>query len=117
MKIVGTVHLIMDLQRVSERFSKRELVLETRDNPRYPQVVVFQCTGDRIASLDRVSRGDEVEIEFELRGREWRSPKGEMKYFNTLDVSSIRVVRSTAGEPPGRDHRGDPVPPDEDIPF
>jgi hypothetical protein len=28
--------------------------------------------------------GDEVEVGINLRGREWTSPQGEVKYFNTI---------------------------------
>ena len=33
--------------------------------------------------------GDEVRVEFSLRGREWKSPQGELKYFNSLDVWAL----------------------------
>jgi hypothetical protein len=31
-------------------------------------------------------------IEFSLRGREWRSPSGETKYFTTLDVWKLDLI-------------------------
>jgi single-strand DNA-binding protein len=30
--------------------------------------------------------GNEIEVSFNLRGREWTSPAGEVKYFNTLEA-------------------------------
>jgi single-stranded DNA-binding protein len=44
--------------------------------------------------------GDQVSIEFSLRGREWRSPSGEVKYFNSLDVWRLEPAR--AGSRPRR---------------
>ncbi len=125
----GKLHTIFETKQVSERFSKREFVIEMSDNPKYPQVVLFQLTGDRCAQLDGLNVGDTVSIEFSLRGREWKSPSGELKYFNSLDCWSVEPVgerRSRGGSqdvPPsgggygGSDtpsgHRGDM----DDIPF
>src|SRR5439155_2063975 len=77
----GKLHTIFETKQVSERFTKREFVVELADNPKYPQTVQFQLTGDRCTQLDEFKVGDEVRIEFSLRGREWRSPSGEVKYF------------------------------------
>jgi hypothetical protein len=102
----GKLHTIFETKQVSERFSKREFVVELADNPKYPQVVLFQLTGDRCAQLDGLSVGDQVRIEFSLRGREWRSPSGDLKYFNSLDVWKIEATRSA--------RKGDPR--DEEMP-
>lgn len=102
MEATGKIHTVMDAVQVSERFTKREFVVEMNDNPKYPQVVLFQATGDRCDQLDGLQPGDEVRIEFSLRGREWKSPKGEVKYFNSLDVWKIEALRA------GRSRGGDP---------
>ena len=102
----GKLHTIFDTKQVSERFTKREFVVELADNPKYPQVVLFQLTGDRCTMLDGMSVGDQVRIEFSLRGREWRAPSGELKYFNSLDVWKIEPARATRGRPAGAS--GDP---------
>jgi len=105
----GKLHTIFDTKQVSERFSKREFVIELADNPKYPQTVLFQLTGDRCAQLDDLRVGDEVRIEFSLRGREWRSPQGELKYFNSLDVWKIEPARAGRSRSnTGRQGAGDP---------
>jgi len=115
----GKIHVLYDAAQVTERFRKREFVLETGDNPRYPQLVLFQCTGDRCENLDGFAVGDEVKVEFSLRGREWTSPRGEVKYFNSLDVWSLSRVGAAS-------HDGDEPPPmmeeppgvgEGDLPF
>jgi hypothetical protein len=93
MEATGKLHTIFETKQVSQRFTKREFVVELTDNPKYPQVVLFQLTGDRCAQLDDLRVGDDVRIEFSLRGREWRSPSGEVKYFNSLDVWKIEAAR------------------------
>jgi len=101
-EITGKLHAIFDTKQVSERFTKREFVLELMDNPKYPQTVLFQLTGDRVSQLEGMNVGDQVTIEFSLRGREWRSPQGETKYFNSLDVWRIEPARMGAGSGPAR---------------
>ncbi len=101
---VGKLHLIYEHKQVSERFAKREFVLELLDNPKYPQLVLFQLTGDRCAQLEGMNVGDTVRIDYSLRGREWKSPSGEVKFFNSLDVWKLEPAR--AGERAGNG-RGD----------
>lgn len=99
---IGKLHTIYETKQVSERFTKREFVVEIADNPKYPQTVLFQLTGDRCSQLDGMNVGDQVAIEFSLRGREWRSPSGEVKYFNSLDVWKIMPARANQSARGGR---------------
>lgn len=94
----GKLHTIFETKQMSERFSKREFVLEMADNPKYPQTVLFQLSGDRCAQLDGFEVGDQVRIEFSLRGREWRSPQGDVKYFNSLDVWKLERAGASQGD-------------------
>jgi len=126
MEATGKLRVIYETKQISERFTKRELVLELIDG-KYPQSVLFQLTGDRCAMLDQFQVGDEVRVEFNLRGREWKNPQGEIKYFNSLEVWRIERARDTA--PSRRDPGGprlesssprldEPRPRDlDDIPF
>ena len=114
-EVTGKIYLIGDTIQVSERFTKREFVVELNDNPKHPQLVQFQLTGDRCAQLDGLSVGEEISLEFSLRGREWKSPKGETKFFNSLDVWRVEGTRrcsdAASCEPPP------PSNPDDDLPF
>jgi len=91
--VVGKLHVAYETKQVSERFSKREFVVEVADG-KYPQFVSFQLTGDRVSALDEFTVGDQVRVTFNLRGREWRNPQGEVKYFNSLDVWKLEQARS-----------------------
>ncbi len=106
---IGHIKIIKDTQKVSANFTKRDIVVEITENPKYPQTVLFELSGDRVNLIDDYRVGDRVEVEFNLRGREWKSPAGEVKYFNTLSVWKLR----------GMDKRNDePRPGDvDDIPF
>jgi hypothetical protein len=118
-EVSGKLHTIHETKQVSERFSKREFIVELADNPKYPQLVLFQLTGDRCVQLDEHKVGDEVRIEFSLRGREWRSPQGELKYFNSLDVWKLEPARGhrrASGSGPTQQQHRSSDPRDLDIP-
>ena len=88
MDITGTLKLKTEAQQVSDKFRKREFVL-TDNSSQYPQHISFQLTQDKCSLLDQYNVGDEIKVHFNLRGREWTSPKGEIKYFNTLEAWRI----------------------------
>lgn len=90
-KLQGTVKVINDTVQVTEKFAKREFVVEDTSSM-YPQMIMFQSVQDKCSMLDAVTEGDQVEVSFNLRGREWTSPQGEVKYFNTLDAWRIEKV-------------------------
>lgn len=101
-KLTGTVKVLNNTVQVSEKFSKREFVV-TDTSSMYPQDIMFQATQDKCSMLDTVQTGEQVEVSFNLRGREWTSPQGEVKYFNTLEAWRIEKVGAAApqGMPQG----------------
>ena len=113
----GKLHSVSETKQVTERFRKREFVVELADNPRFPQFVQFELTGDRCDHLDGFKVGDAVRVEFSLRGREWKSPRGETKYFNSLDVWTLERMKDAGGDDRGFPDDEPPPPGDEDVPF
>lgn len=97
-KFKGTITLIKDTLVISEKFQKREFVVT--DNGMYPQMVLFQVVQDKCSMLDNNNVGEEVEISYNLLGREWTSPTGEVKYFNTLDAWKISKANAMIDEQP-----------------
>lgn len=78
-----------DEQQISEKFKKREFVVQD-DSSQYPQVISFQLVQDKCSLLEAYNEGDEINVSFNLRGREWVSPKdGVTKYFNSLEAWKI----------------------------
>ncbi len=98
-KLSGVVKEVFETQQVSEKFAKREFVV-TDASSMYPQHISFQMTQDRCSLLDTVAVNDQVEVSFNLRGREWVSPQGETKYFNTLEAWRIEKMGSQGGNIP-----------------
>ena len=116
----GKIHAIFDTEQKTERFRMREFVVEHADNPSYPQYVKFQLSGNRCENIDGFEVGDEVRIEFSLRGREWTSPQGDVRYFNSLDVWQVDRVGAGAQAADGFSAAPpDDIPPpsDDDMRF
>lgn len=90
-KLTGTIKVINDTIQVSEKFSKRELVV-TDESELYPQDISLQFSQDKCDILNAFKVGQKVEVSFNLRGREWINPQGEAKYFNSLDAWKIESV-------------------------
>ena len=87
-KLTGVLKVVKDTIQVSDKFSKREFVL-TDASTMYPQDISFQLTQDKCSMLDNFMEGQEVEVSFNLRGREWTSPQGEVKFFNSLEAFRV----------------------------
>ena len=98
MEVIGTLKTKFETQKVSDRFQKREFVLTTEANTPYPQHVSFQVTQDKCTILDQYNDGDEIKVQFNLRGREWNGPQG-IKYFNTLEAWRLEKVSGSNTAP------------------
>lgn len=85
MNITGILKVKKDEEVVNEKFKKREFVI-TDNSSQYPQHISFQLTQARCELLDPFQIGQEITVHFNLRGREWASPSGEVKYFNSLEA-------------------------------
>jgi len=133
MEVIGIIKAKFDTTVVSERFKKRDFVLTVEPGSPYPQHVSFQLVQDKVSLVDNFAIGDEVKVLFNLKGREWVSPQGETKYFNTIDAWRIEKVgagQSQAQSQSSNNNQSQPtsmetgVPPvytspsvDDDLPF
>jgi len=88
MEVKGKIKFIGSTQQVSEKFSKREIVVSTDEQ--YPQHISIEFNQDKCAILDKYNVGDDVEVGINLRGREWTNPQGEVKYFNSIQGWNIK---------------------------
>lgn len=82
MELQGTIKRIADTQTTASGFQKREMVLLTEEQ--YPQPMSVEFLQDKVGLIDNLSEGDKVKVSINLRGREWTSPQGEVKYFNSI---------------------------------
>ena len=113
-KLNGTLKVVKDTIQVSDKFSKREFVL-TDASTMYPQDISFQLTQDKCSMLDNFMEGQEAEVSFTIRGREWTSPQGEVKFFNSLEA--FRVESNQPMSKPAPKKVVDTEATDDDLPF
>lgn len=93
MQITGRITEIFDLVHISETFRKREFVVEYTEN-QYPEFVKFELIQDKCELIDPFGNGDDIIVDFNLKGRKWTSPQGEVKYFNSLQAWRVSKPRS-----------------------
>lgn len=89
MEITGIIHELGDTIQVAETLRKRELVIEYAENPQYPEYIKFEAVQDRCNLLDSYSVGEQVTVNFNLRGRQWTDKAGKKSYFNSLQLWKI----------------------------
>ena len=100
MEIVGKIKHIGPDQQVSASFTKRELVITTDEQ--YPQHILTEFTQDKCDLLDPYKIGESVKVHINLRGREWVSPSGETRYFNSIQgwrIERLQVQGPAAPSP------------------
>lgn len=79
-------------------FKVLKFVITDDSSSEYPQTLELQCTQDKADNLIKFNKvGDVVDISYNLRGREWINPQGEVKVFNTIEA--WKVFKAETGEP------------------
>ena len=109
MELTGKVRMIGETITASEKFKKRDCVITIDSEGKYPQHISVQCTQDKVVMLDNLAIGQEVKAFINIRGREWTSPSGEVKYFNTLECWKLEVI--------GEQIKPNAQPQEDDLPF
>jgi hypothetical protein len=122
----GTIKVIFPEQSFPSGFTKREFVVTTAAE-RYPQDLKFELVKDKCALLNSFSEGQDVTVNFDIRGNEYNG-----KYFVNLSAWKIQAgggqagsaqpasasAKSTSSEPSPADLRNNDDFDDDDIaPF
>ena len=103
--VTGTIYMIGETQVVSDRFQKRELVIEYVENPQYPEYIKFEVVQDKCDLLDQFQVGMEVQVHYDLKGRKYNDKNtGEEKIFSNLQAWRVVAVGQQA---PPQQHPGD----------
>lgn len=81
-----------DTQQVSDKFSKREFVVETKDasgnGQIYVETIKFQLTNQKCNLIDSTPLNSEVEVSFNIRGKRFEKD-GKVSYFNNLEAWKV----------------------------
>jgi len=121
-EISGNVIVKEDIVDVSASFKKREFVIEVVNerNSDWNDFIKFQLTQDRCNLLDPIQLGDQIKINFNIKGRKWERD-GKVNYFSNLEA--WRIEKEEAALPPNAPapsfNEADipPASPEEDLPF
>jgi hypothetical protein len=100
--IKGAIKLINPIKVISDKFSVREFVVTTPD-AKYPQDILFQTVNDKMDVLESLGVGQQVEVSYNVRGREFNG-----RYYNTLDAWKVQII-GQAAQTTNND--------DDDLPF
>lgn len=120
----GKIVAITPTQSFASGFTKRQIVIETDGDSKYPQQVPFEVVKDKCSELDRYHIGQIVTVRFDVRGNEHNG-----KYYVSLQAWRIESdsqgrSENQNGAPPPRNmnvpSNRDSAPADDsedDIPF
>ena len=112
MNIQGKIIEIYETKQVTDKFKKREFVIEYAENAQYPQFVKFELAQNNCDFLDGFSKGDFVDVQFDITGRPWTNKEGVTTYFTSLKAWKIQKAEKSTSEEPAPE-----AGPDEEYPF
>lgn len=115
MNLTGTIKKISDLQTFTSGFQKKELVLLTEEQ--YPQPILIEFLSEKTDLLNGCSVGDKINVFINMRGREWTSPQGEVKYFNSITGWKIEKLESSEQSEQPKENKTFTDDEDDDLPF
>lgn len=93
--VQGRLHEIFDEVQVSDKFRKREFVLEIPDGS-FTQHVKFQLIQDKCSAIEQYKIGNEVKVSFNLSGKPF-TKNGTTMYFTNLSAWRIEGANSAGG--------------------
>lgn len=86
--------MIGDIQTFGSGFTKREFVVTTAHD-KYPQDLKFEIVKDKCALLDSFEQGQEVVVNFDIRGNEYQG-----RYYVNLSCWKIQPANGQSSETP-----------------
>jgi hypothetical protein len=112
-EITGKIIEVLPVNQVSDKFKKREFVIEKKDtggSAVFIDYIKFQLVQDKCDLINESFLNEEVKIWFNLKGNKWERD-GKINYFTNLDAWKIEKVSE-----PGRNQSIQPQSPLEDMP-
>ncbi|KIA90062.1 DUF3127 domain-containing protein [Kaistella jeonii] len=92
MELQGIVKKLGEVQTFPSGFQKREMVVVTEEQ--YPQPISIEFLKEKGDLLNQLKEGDKVKVSINIGGREWTSPQGDVKYFNSITGWKVEKVDS-----------------------
>ncbi len=107
LEVTGKLLVKFDTQQVSEKFKKREFVLELAEEINgniYTNFAKMQLVQNKCDIIDRFNIGDLVKVSFNIKGNKWERD-GKVNYITNLDAWRVENANSA----PGNSNPGQPA--------
>jgi hypothetical protein len=101
-EITGKVIDISPVNQVSDKFKKREFVIEKKEaggSAVFIDYIKFQLLQDKCDLINDSFLNEEVKIWFNLKGNKWERD-GKVNYFTNLDAWKIEKMSAPQREQP-----------------
>ena len=95
MEVTGKILRLESIEKITEKFSKRRIIVEYAKNENYPQTLEFTLTQNNVSLANNLNPGDEIKLFFDLKGKEFVDKNGIKRIFNTLEAWKIEVVKQS----------------------
>lgn len=79
MELRGTIKLITEPTKVSDKLTKQQMVLTIDEDTKYPQNIAVEFMNKNIDILKKHQAGEKVSVGINLRGNEYNG-----KYYNNI---------------------------------
>lgn len=97
----GRVHLIEETKTFGQKGFRKRLVVLEQDNGRFVNYIPLDFIGDACDSVDGLTLGDDIEVNFRLSGRKWqKDAQSETKYFLSAEATGFRMAGTAAPKGP-----------------
>jgi hypothetical protein len=122
-EIAGKLVAVFDIIQRTETFKTREFVIEKSEDIGgrvITNYVKFQCVQDKTAMPDKFGIGDEVKVQFNIKGTKWVKD-GRENYITNLDAWRMETLKLDQGGNAGGNVNYNDMPPAvdnvDDLPF
>lgn len=95
LEIAGKLHHKYDTVQVSDKFKKREFILDITEDVNgkvYPNYAKMQVTQDKCSVLDSYKAGEEVKVSFNIRGNKAQGKDGKAVVYTNLEAWKIERI-------------------------
>ncbi len=121
-EITGKLVAVFDIVQRTETFKTREFVIEKSEDIGgrvITNYVKFQCVQDKTAMPDRFNMGDDVKVQFNIKGTKWVKD-GRENYITNLDawrMETVKLGQENPGNPVNYNDMPPPADVVDDLPF
>lgn len=99
LEVTGKLLVKYNTQQVSDRFKKREFVLELAEEINgnvYTNYAKMQLVQNKCEILDKFNEGDSVKVSFNIKGNKWEKD-GKVNFITNLDAWRIESANGNMG--------------------